>query len=117
MFWRKKKNPEDQMPWYRRRGYKGDLTEDEKSRTRLLAMAGSATWGASIRLLNTATYYYPTKFEPTSASWRSSFTTNVGRFLWGEFSSQLDWVHFYWQVISAGSGPMNHEFSTLSFLT
>ena len=45
MFWRKKKNPEDQMPWYRRRGYKGDLTEDEKRELELLAMAGSATWG------------------------------------------------------------------------
>ena len=29
MFWRKK-NQEDQIPWYRRRDYKGDLTEDEK---------------------------------------------------------------------------------------
>ena len=29
MFWRKK-NPEDQVPWYRRRDYKGNLTEDEK---------------------------------------------------------------------------------------
>ena len=102
MFWRKKKNPEDQMPWYRRRGYKGDLTEDEKRE--LNSCDGwLSNLGASIRLLNTATYYYPTKFEPTSASWRSSFTTNVGRFLWGEFSSQLDWVHFYWRVISAGS--------------
>jgi hypothetical protein len=30
MFWRKKKNQEDRMPWYRRRDYKGNLTEDEK---------------------------------------------------------------------------------------
>jgi len=29
MFWRKK-NREDQVPWYRRRDYKGNLREDEK---------------------------------------------------------------------------------------
>src|SRR4051794_24465203 len=29
MFWRKKKQ-EDQIPWYRQPGYKGNLTEDEK---------------------------------------------------------------------------------------
>ena len=29
MFWRKKKQ-EDETPWYRRRGYKGNLTENEK---------------------------------------------------------------------------------------
>ena len=28
MFWRKKQ--EDQVPWYRQRGYKGNLTEEEK---------------------------------------------------------------------------------------
>jgi len=30
MFWRKKKDPEEQIPWYRQRGYKGNLAEDEK---------------------------------------------------------------------------------------
>ena len=30
MFWRKKKNREDRVPWYRRRDYKGNLTENEK---------------------------------------------------------------------------------------
>ena len=116
MFWRKKKNPEDQMPWYRRRGYKGDLTEDEKRELDSLRWLAQQPGGKhpaaeySDLLLPDEVRTYISKLEielhderGTLLMGRVLVATGLGAFL---LASYFGWI-----------GPMNHESSTLSFLT
>ena len=82
MLWRKKKNREDRMPWYRRRDYKGNLTEKRKERIdhfRWLAQQPGGKHPADSDLPEEVVLYI--------SKLQVDFTTRAGRFSWGRFSS------------------------------